>query len=58
MRIGSSPLKNSNELTEKDLNKLQNTEDIMNKTFWIGIWPGINENDLEYVIDKVKDLIE
>ena len=54
MRIGNSQLKNSSELTEEDLNKLPKTEDVMNKTFWIGVWPGITKTNIDYIIDKIK----
>ncbi len=57
MRIGDSSLKYSDELTEKDLNNLQRTDDIMNKTFWIGVWPGITKTDMDYIVDKIKCLI-
>ena len=57
MRIRNSPLKNSNELTENDLNKLPKTEDVMNKTFWIGVWPGIIKTDMDYIVDKIKSFI-
>jgi dTDP-4-amino-4,6-dideoxygalactose transaminase len=29
----------------------------MKNTFWIGIWPGITQEDLEYVADKFKEFI-
>ena len=33
---------------------LVNTDRIMNDTFWIGVYPGMTEEMLEYVIDKIK----
>ena len=33
---------------------LINTDRIMNATFWIGVYPGMTEEMLEYVIDKIK----
>ena len=57
LRILNSPLKNSNQLSDQDFNMLPNTEDVMNNTFWIGVWPGITEDDMEYIIDKIKDFI-
>ena len=44
----------------KDLNfrvhgKLENTDFVMNNTFWIGLYPGLSLKHLEYVINKLKD---
>jgi CDP-6-deoxy-D-xylo-4-hexulose-3-dehydrase len=44
----------------KDVNfrvhgKLENTDFVMNNTFWIGLYPGLSFKHLEYVIDKLKD---
>ena len=57
LRIRNSSLKNSDELTEEDFKILQNTEKIMNNTFWVGVWPGLSQLDMEYIIDKIKDFI-
>jgi CDP-6-deoxy-D-xylo-4-hexulose-3-dehydrase len=43
----------------KDVNfrvhgKLENTDFVMNNTFWIGLYPGLSLKHLEYVIDKLK----
>ena len=35
--------------------KLENTDFVMNNTFWIGLYPGLSFKHLEYVIDKLKD---
>jgi len=35
---------------------LKNTDKIMNDTFWIGVWPGIYGEKIEYVIKKFKYL--
>ncbi|MDW6002171.1 lipopolysaccharide biosynthesis protein RfbH [Vibrio mangrovi] len=34
---------------------LTNTDRIMNQTFWIGIYPGLNSSHLDYIIEKFKD---
>jgi len=36
---------------------LPNTDFIMNNTFWIGIWPGIGEKEIEYIVSKFKEFI-
>ncbi|CAG8998576.1 MAG: dTDP-4-dehydro-2,6-dideoxy-D-glucose 3-dehydratase [Candidatus Celerinatantimonas neptuna] len=35
--------------------ELTNTDRIMNQTFWIGIYPGLNHNQLDYVIEKFEE---
>lgn len=32
---------------------LENTDTVMNNTFWIGVQPAIGERELQYVIDKI-----
>ena len=29
----------------------------MNDSFWLGVWPGLNEEHLDYVIKKFKDFL-
>ena len=33
---------------------LTNTDNVMNNTFWIGVYPGLNEPMLDYVCDKIE----
>ena len=33
------------------ISDLQNSDIVMNDTFWIGVWPGLTEQMLDYVID-------
>lgn len=33
---------------------LTNTDDIMNNSFWIGVYPGLNEPMLEFVVEKLE----
>jgi CDP-6-deoxy-D-xylo-4-hexulose-3-dehydrase len=32
---------------------LKNSDIAMNDTFWIGVWPGLNKQMLDYVIDQL-----
>ena len=35
---------------------LKNSDVVMNQTFWIGVWPGLTEQMLNYVIETFHDL--
>ena len=34
---------------------LTNTDITMNKTLWLGIYPGLEKDQLDYVTEKIKD---
>lgn len=36
---------------------LENTDRIMNDSFWIGVYPGMTDEMLEYMIDKISDFV-
>ena len=38
----------------KVFDKLDNTDRIMNHTFWIGVYPGLTEEMLSYVCDNIE----
>lgn len=40
------------------IDNLVNTDTIMERTFWIGVWPGLTDEMLEYVIDTIKRFVE
>ncbi len=46
--------KNSN---YRILNTLDNTDKVMNDSFWIGVWPGLEEHHLNYIVDKIKEFV-
>ena len=52
-KIGDSQIINSKNLTEEDYRKLPITDFIMNNTFWVGVYPGLGETE----IDKISDCI-
>lgn len=37
---------------------LTNTDKIMNDSFWIGVWPGIEDQRRQYIVEKFKELIK
>lgn len=37
------------------IGKLPNTEKIMNNSFWIGLYPGMTNEKLDYMADKIRD---
>ena len=37
--------------------ELQNTDVIMNQTFWIGVWPGLSTSMLDYVIESMYKIL-
>lgn len=34
--------------------ELKNTDVIMNDSFWVGVYPGMNEDKLQYIIEQIK----
>ena len=39
------------------ISSLENTDRIMNDTFWIGVWPGLSIEVLDYMIDSLHEII-
>jgi CDP-6-deoxy-D-xylo-4-hexulose-3-dehydrase len=39
------------------LNSLENTDKIMNDGFWLGVWPGLQDNHYEYIYETIKQFI-
>ena len=37
--------------------ELTNTDIVMNRSFWIGVWPGLNEAHLEYASQKIETFL-
>ena len=37
---------------------LDNTSKIMNDTFWIGVYPGLTHQELDFVTDQIKNFFD
>ena len=37
--------------------ELENTEKIMENTFWIGVYPGMTDEKIDYMINKIKEFV-
>ena len=49
-----------NEMREKNegyrvIGSLENTDVVMNNSFWIGVYPGMTEKQIDYMIEKICD---
>lgn len=53
--ILKQPVFVENDYDYRIIGDLKNTDVVMNSTFWIGVWPGINEKDIDYIIDKFNE---
>ncbi len=58
LRINNSKLLNSIELTEEHYSQLPNTDFIMNNTFWVGVYPGICEEEFDRTSKFIHKFIE
>jgi CDP-6-deoxy-D-xylo-4-hexulose-3-dehydrase len=37
---------------------LENSDTVMNKSFWLGVWPGLEEEHLVYIFETVKEYVK
>ncbi len=55
LRIKDSELLESKDLTDTHYAMLPNSDVVMKQTFWIGVWPGLRKDELEYMIKTIHD---
>ena len=42
----------------RKIDDLPNSDIIMNNSFWLGVWPGLNDAHYDYIIDAIKKFIQ
>ncbi|MFA6547740.1 MAG: lipopolysaccharide biosynthesis protein RfbH [Candidatus Magasanikbacteria bacterium] len=56
--ITKQPYFINNKIEYRVVGELNNTDSIMNNTFWIGVFPGISLPMLDYIVDCFEDFLE
>jgi len=51
------PVFHERDVTYRVAGGLVNTDKVMNDTFWVGVYPGMNDEAIEYMIDAVKGFL-
>jgi Predicted pyridoxal phosphate-dependent enzyme apparently involved in regulation of cell wall biogenesis len=51
------PLFTDNQINYRVVGDLNNTDTVMNNTFWIGVWPGIDDEQIEYIVKQFKEFL-
>ena len=46
-----------NNLNYRKIDDLKNTDLLMNNSFWLGVWPGLNQIHYDYIVNKVRKYI-
>lgn len=42
----------------RKIDNLKNSDIVMNRSFWLGVWPGLKEVHYEYISDEIKQFIK
>ena len=54
LRIRNSGILKSTALSAKHYKMLPNSDIVMDSTFWIGVWPGIKEKEITFILNKLE----
>jgi CDP-4-dehydro-6-deoxyglucose reductase, E1 len=44
-------------IEKRTVGTFENTDKVMNDSFWLGVWPGLNEDHYDYIVQKIKDFL-
>ena len=42
----------------KVIDELNNTDKVMNDSFWIGVYPGMTDKKIDYMVSQINELLE
>jgi CDP-6-deoxy-D-xylo-4-hexulose-3-dehydrase len=42
----------------KKIGDLKNSDKLMNDSFWIGVWPGIDDDRINYIVEVFKEMVK
>ena len=45
-------------ISYRKIDDLKNTDIVMYNSFWLGVWPGLNELHYKYIVDKIEEFIK
>ena len=45
-------------ISYRKIDDLKNTDLVMYNSFWLGVWPGLNELHYQYIVDKIEEFIK
>ncbi len=37
--------------------ELANTDVVMNRTFWLGVYPGLSTEQLDYIVERLEEFL-